>query len=79
MVGDLEERLACPTECRNTPGTIETSFVEIILPRDELDALYRALVNNKKHVRLTREHFRYDNTHNHNNVLKQHRYNDLNR
>nr|KAG5685895.1 hypothetical protein BaRGS_021262 [Batillaria attramentaria] len=44
---------------------------------DELDALYRALVNKKMNVRLTREHFSYDN--NHNNVLQQHRYNDLKR
>nr|KAG5685896.1 hypothetical protein BaRGS_021263 [Batillaria attramentaria] len=44
---------------------------------DQLDVLYRALVNKKMNVRLTREHFRYDN--NHNNVLQQHRYNDLKR
>nr|KAG5697835.1 hypothetical protein BaRGS_016097 [Batillaria attramentaria] len=44
---------------------------------DELDVLYRALVNKKMNVRLTRQHFHYDNSHN--NVLQQHRYNDLNR
>nr|KAG5687634.1 hypothetical protein BaRGS_008117 [Batillaria attramentaria] len=43
----------------------------------ELDDLYRELVNNKKHVRLTRQHLRYDNYHN--NVPQQRRYNDLNR